>query len=139
MRWIRLSLLVCLAALFGCSDGPKPAGGSLLSTGSPAANDAALPEPGETQPLPRPYVGAPPVVPHAVDGLAIRRGENACLDCHATGEEVATGHVATRVPASHYEDRFTGKKGAEIVNARFACLQCHVPQSPQVPPYALNR
>lgn len=56
----------------------------------------------------RAYVGAPPVVPHAVDS----RGLPACLVCHEHGMRV-NGRVA---PAVRHEERAS-------------CLQCHAPPS----------
>lgn len=79
-------------------------------------NDQA---PGSTKPLPRPYPGAPPSVPHGVEALAITRTGNACLDCHLDGADLGDGHVATKIPPSHLDAK------AAPTGKRYQCLQCH--------------
>ena len=94
---------------------------------------------GETAPLPRMYEGAPPQIPHDTADLAITRKDNPCLDCHREGTEVAPGHRATAVPASHRVDPRTGETGREIAGARWMCVVCHVPQAAASPPVASTR
>lgn len=86
-------------------------------------NDQA---PGSTKPLPRPYPGAPAIVPHAVEERAITRDANSCLDCHLEGADMGDGHVATKVPPSHFVNPKTkeARTGAEV-GTRYQCLQCH--------------
>ncbi len=93
----------------------------------PLWNDSAA-MPGE-QPLhPRPYAGAPPVVPHGIgDFLPLTNSENNCLLCHQPGGEKVEGEP-TPLPASHLEDlrRAPGVQGEEVAGARHNCLACHV-------------
>lgn len=86
-------------------------------------NDQA---PGSTKPLPRPYPGAPPSVPHGVAGLAITRDANACLDCHLEGTDMGDGHTATKVPPSHFVNPKTKEiSTGAVTGTRYQCLQCH--------------
>ncbi|MFQ6105144.1 MAG: nitrate reductase cytochrome c-type subunit [Candidatus Glassbacteria bacterium] len=104
--------------------------GSGLATGQPGMNIYPTDQPGETTLLERPYSIAPPMVPHDVTGLEISRFSNDCLGCHLEGVEVSEGHVATKVPTSHFSNEYTGEeKEGMIVGIRYNCLQCHVPQS----------
>lgn len=91
--------------------------------------------PGESKLLPRAYAGAPPQVPHDVsDFLPITADSNMCLACHnqpaLQGKKREKGAVVP-IPASHYTDHRTpgAKAGENVINARFNCNQCHVPQS----------
>lgn len=94
---------------------------------------------GETNPLPRMYEGAPPQIPHDIAGLAITRKENPCLECHLEATELAPGHRATPIPASHYVDPRTGETGREVAGARWLCIACHVPQAAAAPPVGSTR
>ena len=85
-----------------------------LVTGKPGMNVYPGGDPGETSPLGRPYPIAPPLVPHRVDDVAIDRENNGCLDCHLTGEEVAPGHRATKVPPSHFRNAHTGGEAGAV-------------------------
>lgn len=106
-----------------------------LVTGKPGMNVYPGGDPGETSPLGRPYPIAPPLVPHRVDDVAIDRENNGCLDCHLTGEEVAPGHRATKVPPSHFRNAHTGEeKTGGVVGIRYQCTLCHVPQAEASPP-----
>lgn len=87
-----------------------------LQEGRPGMNRWNDRTPGSTKPLPRPYPGAPPLVPHGIAGLAITRETNSCLDCHRDGTDLGDGHTATKVPPSH-------------LSLRHNCLQCHAPQA----------
>lgn len=53
------------------------------------------------------FDGAPPIVPHEIDG------RHACMDCHAEGDAVDNGEMATITPHPELEN----------------CRQCHVPQA----------
>lgn len=106
-----------------------------LVTGKPGRNVYPGGDPGETSPLARPYPIAPPLIPHRVDDAAIDRENNGCLDCHLTGEEVAQGHRATKVPPSHFRNEHTGEeKSGEVAGIRYQCTLCHVPQASSRPP-----
>jgi cytochrome c-type protein NapB len=138
-------LLLAAALAAGCtSSGPKTAGAppqgapvpdtslglaksSVFDTPTPPAVKANDSNPGELPVLPRPYVIAPPRIPHAVgDFLPITQKQNACLDCHAVKEK-KTGEP-TPIPVSHYTDfrNAPGRLGGEVVGARYVCVSCHV-------------
>jgi len=108
-----------------------------LATGQPGINRFSENPPGETTVLDRLYDGAPPMVPHDINDWAINRSENDCLDCHMEGLELDEGHKATKVPASHYINEYTKEQKKDlVVGIRYDCLQCHVPQSEEEPPYS---
>jgi len=93
--------------------------------------------PGESTPLERPYGIAPPLIPHDISELEVSRQTNDCVECHLEGLELSEGHVATKIPASHYRNDYTEEQRKEvIVGIRYACLQCHVPQATAEPGYA---
>ena len=101
----------------------------------PGMNLYSAGPPGQTEKLERPYKGAPPLIPHSLEGLGITKSSNDCLGCHSEGIEVEEGHTATKVPPSHYVNEYTGKQEKEqVAGVRYNCLQCHVPQSQQDPP-----
>lgn len=101
-----------------------------LQRGEPGMNRYTDKAPGQSERLPRPYPGAPALIPHSIDGLAVKRESNDCLGCHLEGTEVEPGHAATKVPASHFTDPHTGEKRSDRpVGMRNNCLQCHVPQA----------
>jgi nitrate reductase cytochrome c-type subunit len=105
-----------------------------LATGQPGMNTYPVDQPGETVPLGRPYGIAPPVIPHDVTDLEVSRSANDCVECHLDGMELGEGHVATKVPASHYKNEFTGETAEEmVIGIRYNCLQCHVPQATMKP------
>lgn len=111
-----LALVLCAAAA-----GAKALKGRGLFTGAPGMNAAPTAEPGTTKPLALPYPGAPPLIPHGIAGLSITRESNDCLGCHLEGSEVAEGHSAAKLPASH-------RAGDGVKGVRYQCRQCHVPQ-----------
>ena len=137
-----LSLIAALGA--GCAESTGPptattaaaasvpdaslglAKGSVFEVPTPApvkANDSA---PGERPVLPRPYVIAPPRIPHGVaDFLPITPKQNACIDCHAVKEKKSG--EPTPIPASHYTDyrNAPDKVGGQVVGARYVCVSCH--------------
>ncbi|MGD8308506.1 MAG: nitrate reductase cytochrome c-type subunit [Chromatiales bacterium] len=104
-----------------------------------AYNDVS---PRRSEALPRAYPGAPPQIPHEVEGwLPIRAGANECLDCHDApddwGKELRRGE-ASPMPESHYTDR-SGKLTKEhVAGARYVCTQCHTPQAENVKPLVEN-
>lgn len=86
--------------------------------------------PGELPVSPRPYPGAPPVIPHGVaEFLPITAETNACVTCHEVNEKEEGG--PTPIPASHYVDlrHAPGRKGDSVVGARNDCTLCHAPQT----------
>ncbi len=89
----------------------------------------AEPEPSD-QRIPRAFREQPPLIPHDIEGLAIRLGENACLECHERGSAADAG--APPAAESHYRDR-AGKPLSSIARSRWFCNQCHVPQTGAAP------
>jgi nitrate reductase cytochrome c-type subunit len=50
------------------------------------------------------------------------------------GVELGEGHIATKVPLTHYVDEYSGEqKKNQVTGMRYNCLQCHVPQSIEEP------
>ncbi len=102
--------------------------GSVFDVPTPPAVKPNDSSPGEQPPLPRPYVIAPPGIPHGIaDYLPITRQENACLACHEV--EGKKPGEPTPIPPSHYTDERNapGQVGSQLVGARHVCVACHVP------------
>lgn len=134
MKRLSLASVLVAAALAAAAAG-KVFTEKGLQRGEPGMNRWTDKAPGQSERLPRPYPGAPALIPHSIDGLAIKRDSNDCLGCHLEGTEVEPGHSATKVPASHFVDPHTGEKRADRpVGMRNNCLQCHVPQAAEEPP-----
>ncbi len=101
-----------------------------LETVQPGMNQYVEEMPGESVLLEKPYEGAPPLVPHSVEDLAPVRGDNQCFECHSEGIELDEGHTATKIPASHFTNEYSGhKQEDQVIGIRYNCLQCHVPQT----------
>lgn len=86
--------------------------------------------PGESQRLPRPYEGAPPLIPHSTEGLLpITRESNACIVCHGTPGSPSDDPPPA--PLSHFVDQRNapGVHRDEVAGARWMCTACHVPQT----------
>ena len=91
--------------------------------------------PGTSTVLPRAYYNAPPQIPHNIDSFKpITASNNSCMGCHNNpamrGKEITKG-MPTPMPESHYVD-LRHKPDAvreQIVEARYVCTQCHVPQA----------
>jgi cytochrome c-type protein NapB len=141
MRTTPVLLLTALLAA-GCAastppappaaTGPIPdaqlglAKGSVFDVPTPPAVKAEASSPGERPPLPRPYVIAPPRIPHAVgEFLPITRKQNACVDCHAVRERKPG--EPTPIPPSHYTDYRNAPErvGDQVAGARYVCVSCH--------------
>ncbi len=137
---IALSLIVVLGV--GCTGSmsqsatapaaPMPdaslglAKGSVFDVPTPPAVKANETTPGEQPALPRPYVIAPPRIPHAVaDFLPITGKQNMCIDCHAVKEKKSG--EPTPIPASHYTDyrNAPDRVASQVVGARYVCVSCH--------------
>jgi cytochrome c-type protein NapB len=95
----------------------------------PAAFEYRQADPYSGGVLPRAYSGAPPQVPHNLDGLVpITRDNNACLACHQQPDQVGKKKVKgepTALPATHYTD----VKNNALYMGRYNCTQCHTPQA----------
>lgn len=132
----KLFSLLLLIAVVSCASSPGVFKERGLVTGYPGMNTFHAKPPGETTNLERPYIGAPPLVPHDIVEFTISRSENECLDCHYDGLELEHGHhIATKAPPSHYINEFSKEQTKEhVIGIRHLCLQCHIPQSSEQPP-----
>lgn len=86
--------------------------------------------PGGNDRLARAYDGAPPLVPHSLEGFVpIRSSENACLLCHQTGSTDPAD--PPQVPRSHLTDLRAAPDVVRetVAGARWNCTACHVMQS----------
>lgn len=75
--------------------------------------------PGENSLLPRAYEGAPPQIPHDIEGFDIMVDGNTCLDCHDIDGDPESVPL---VPLTHMS-------GESLNMARYQCNLCHVPQA----------
>ena len=111
---------------------------SVFDDPTPVAPVYDAPPPGApvTAP-PRYFPGAPPVIPHSIDGLVpITAQSNTCLGCHDKPDLLGKNVKGAPTPmtASHYSDLWTKDKPAQRVSgARYNCNQCHAPQSDAKP------
>lgn len=117
---------------------------SVFDTPTPDAFAYTAPAPRKSSLLPRAYggfEGAPPQIPHAIDGfLPITADNNACAGCHdrphLIGRERRKG-ATPPIPRSHYGG-FKGEGDEDTLSgANYVCSQCHVPQS-GVEPLVVN-
>jgi nitrate reductase cytochrome c-type subunit len=114
--------------------------GGGVAIGRTGMNTYPSSPPGQTEKLERPYKSAPPLIPHSIEGLGITRSSNDCLNCHSEGIEIEKGHMATKVPPSHYVNEYTRDQTKEqVIGLRYNCLQCHVPQSEKDPSDLLKK
>ena len=100
--------------------------GSVFDVPTPPAFPANDSAPGERPVLPRPYVIAPPRIPHGVaDFLPITANQNLCVDCHAVKERKPG--EATPLPPSHYTDyrNAPDRVASQVIGARYICVSCH--------------
>ncbi len=127
--WLFLLLLPVITV--SCRSLARRAPGrSMLLTGQPGMNTYPAGPPGETTALLRSFKDAPPLVPHSVEDFDIDRSSNDCLECHMGGEDLGGGHVATKIPHSHFVNEYSGEqKAGQVTGMRYKCLQCHVPQA----------
>lgn len=109
--------------------------GSVFDTPTPPVYHYGTAAPGTSKVLPRAYLNAPPQVPHDIsDFLPITVQNNMCINCHNVkdqwGKKREKG-TPTPLPPSHYTDQRNapGKVTDNVINARFNCNQCHVPQT----------
>lgn len=84
----------------------------------------------DSAPLPRDYVQQPPLIPHRIDGYAVTKNFNKCMDCHSWTRYKETG--ATKVSLTHFKTR-DGQELSNISPRRYFCMQCHVPQADAKP------
>lgn len=103
---------------------------------NPLRGGAAIPVDAPPPPLATPqdddrrrtrnYPEQPPVIPHKIDGYEISLRANRCLACHSRRLAAQTG--APMVSVSHFMGRDL-QVLSEVSPRRYACLQCHVPQT----------
>lgn len=126
---IALALVACTGAI-----GAEIYIHQTLASGDVGSNEYATASAGTSEILPRDYPGAPPHVPHSLDGLTVSKEDNNCLACHAIGLRIQEGHTATKIPESHYTNQVSGLVTEELQALRYGCLLCHLPQSPEAFP-----
>jgi len=104
---------------------------SVYDDPSPDVFDYPATKPAAAMPLPRAYSGAPPQVPHKIDGyLPIKSGKNQCLGCHDDPDMIGKARgkgIATPMPQSHYHKADNGS--LQFSDTRYVCVQCHTPQA----------
>jgi len=86
--------------------------------------------PGDNARLPRAWDGAPPLIPHGLDGFVpITSAENTCLLCHQTGSTDSAD--PPQLPSSHRTDLRNAPTVLRqtVAGARWNCMACHVVQS----------
>ncbi len=108
--------------------------GSVFDVPTPQAYPIKGGPPGQDAVLPRAYPGAPPQIPHDIgDFLPITAASNMCIACHNQPDNWGKKREAgqpTPIPQSHYTDlrNAPGKVTDHLMNSRYTCNQCHVPQ-----------
>lgn len=129
-------LSMALAAPMGVAADKKAVADDQLGLSKTSVYDVPDPQAfkyGEAAPftskvLPRAYQGAPPQVPHSLEGLVpITRESNMCVGCHQQPEMIGkkAAGMPTPLPASHYVDVKTNTMNM----GRYNCTQCHTPQA----------
>ena len=111
---------------------------SVFDNPTPVAPVYDAPPPGVPVTAPERYFpGAPPVIPHSIEGLVpITSQNNTCLGCHDKPDLIGKKNkgVPTPMTASHYSSPWTKDKPAQKVSgSRYSCDQCHAPQSDAKP------
>lgn len=132
-RFLPAALLASLMLVslpgFASGDGLNTLRGAPIQGSETESNDAFKMSK-ESAPIPRDYVQQPPLVPHKVEGYAITRNFNKCMDCHSWTRYKESG--ATKVSLTHFKTR-DGQELSNISPRRYFCLQCHVPQADAKP------
>ncbi|WP_026685576.1 nitrate reductase cytochrome c-type subunit [Azovibrio restrictus] len=132
-RFLPAALLASLMLVslpgFASGDGLNTLRGAPIQGSETESNDAFKMSK-ESAPIPRDYVQQPPLVPHKVEGYAITKNFNKCMDCHSWTRYKESG--ATKVSLTHFKTR-DGQELSNISPRRYFCLQCHVPQADAKP------
>lgn len=74
-------------------------------------------------------LGAPAMIPHAVDNYKITRDNNMCMMCHGNTANIGKAKVKgmpTAMPATHWkevDDKLV------MQPSRYECTLCHAPQA----------
>jgi cytochrome c-type protein NapB len=102
---------------------------SVTTDPDPATFEYSQADPYSGGVLPRAFNGAPPQIPHSLDGLMpITRDSNTCVSCHQLPDQVGKQKIKgepTALPATHY----TNVKNNALSMKRYNCTQCHTPQA----------
>jgi cytochrome c-type protein NapB len=112
---------------------------SVFDTPTPSAPPFSKASPGTSEPMPRYFPGAPPQIPHQIEGFVpIKAAANACMGCHNRPDlwqQPPIRGLPTPMPESHYTDLRASphKVQQQVVGARFICTQCHAPQAEAEP------
>ncbi len=136
-----LAAVVAMAFRIGMPDGTvdrAPVSDLELGLRKTALTDDRVPPravftdaaPGGNVRLERAYDGAPPLIPHSLDGFVpITSSDNTCLLCHQTGSTDPAD--PPQVPRSHLIDfrRAPDVVRETVAGARWNCTACHVMQS----------
>ena len=132
-RFLPAALLASLMLVslpgFASGDGLNTLRGAPIQGSETESNDAFKMSK-ESAPIPRDYVQQPPLVPHKVEGYAITKNFNKCMDCHSWTRYKESG--ATKVSLTHFKTR-DGQELSNISPRRYFCMQCHVPQADAKP------
>jgi cytochrome c-type protein NapB len=93
---------------------------------APDQKDYVGNRPGSQKAITRTFKQQPPLIPHMVTNFdEITLEENQCLTCH--GPDVYKEKKSPKIGVNHFKNR-AGKMLKQVSSARWACLQCHVPQ-----------
>ena len=128
-----------LAAQAIAADSTGLSKGSVFEVPAPKVYTTKAGQPGQNKVLPRAYLNAPPQISHDIgDVLPITVQSNMCIACHAQPEQWGKKRekgAPTPIPPSHYTDlrNAPDKVTDHLINARFNCNQCHVPQTDAAP------
>jgi len=127
----------CFAMLVFAADDARSMRGADVAAPDQAAEVKTYvgKRPGTQQPIARTFSTQPPVIPHSIENFdEINLEGNQCLDCHSAANYKKKN--APKAGDSHFIDR-EGKVLPEASNARYNCVQCHVPQV-DAPPLVEN-
>jgi nitrate reductase (cytochrome), electron transfer subunit len=145
LRRALIALVVLGAVALGMAQQGEPAGGGAtrlpdtqLGLSKTSVRDVPVSDayeyrdssPGDSERIPQELHGAPPLVPHSVDGLLpITRESNACVTCHGTPGPAS--ETPPPAPPSHFVDlrHAPGVMRTEVAGGRWVCTSCHVPQT----------
>ncbi len=125
---VKMMLTAAVAVFAGCATQAVVPTQTLRGTDVKVADQAPEQKaytgkrPGTQKPIPRTFVGQPPLIPHATNNFdEISLEENQCLTCH--GLDVYKKKKAPKIGDAHL---ITGQQVVSM--GRYQCTTCHVPQ-----------